>query len=159
MSFLDQEINIEKLNDFLNEAHKNSYASARAVKTNSLRPRSEDYHFVEDNLTYHDTYFGGGKFIGEEIVYMNNEPVWGMNYYGGTVKEDVQVEDIYKFLKSALLQQTDTFSARGPKEYRNGFFEYQNKTEGSLINFSGKETILVNQEILYQGLYHGGLIN
>jgi hypothetical protein len=61
---------------FLDEANKSTYAKKDAAKVKPLRPNSEDYHFEKDDLIYHDTYFGGRNFIGEEIVYQNQTPVW-----------------------------------------------------------------------------------
>ncbi len=44
------------------------------VNTYSSRLKSEDYHFEQGNLIYHDTYFGGKDFIGGEIVYKDEMP-------------------------------------------------------------------------------------
>ena len=80
-------IDLKQLADFLNEANKSTYANKDAPKASSSRLGSEDYHFEKDGLIYHDTYFGGRDFIGEEVVYKNNEPVWGLNYYGYILSE------------------------------------------------------------------------
>ena len=38
----------------------------------------------------HDTYFGGVRFMGEEVVYRGiDTPKWGMNYYGVTIDENL----------------------------------------------------------------------
>jgi len=68
-------MNIETLSKFLNEANKATYANKDAQKVVSSRLSSEDYHFEKDGLIYHDTYFGGRDFIGEEIVYEDRKPV------------------------------------------------------------------------------------
>lgn len=73
-------IDLKQLADFLDEANKSTYADKDASKTSSSRLKSEDYHFEKDGLAYHDTYFGSRDFIGEEIVYKDNEPVRGLNY-------------------------------------------------------------------------------
>ena len=62
-------MNTETLAKFLNEANKATYANKTAPKVAPSRLKSEDYHFEKDGLIYHDTYFGGRDFIGEEIVY------------------------------------------------------------------------------------------
>ncbi len=69
-------MDIETLSKFLNEANKATYANKTAPKVTSSRLKSEDYHFEKNGLIYHDTYFGGRDFIGEEIVYDNEKPVW-----------------------------------------------------------------------------------
>ncbi len=73
------------LTGFLIYAKKQTYANSNAPKLNSSRLGSNDYHFEEEIegeiMTYHDTYFGGIKFMGEEVVYRrDNIPKWGMNY-------------------------------------------------------------------------------
>ncbi|MEN9338195.1 MAG: hypothetical protein RIQ41_509, partial [Candidatus Parcubacteria bacterium] len=75
-------MNTETLAKFLNEANKATYANKTALKVAPSRLKSEDYHFEKDGLIYHDTYFGGRDFIGGEIVYENEKPVWGANYFG-----------------------------------------------------------------------------
>ena len=41
--------------------------------------------YEEGNLRYEDEYFGEDRFQGQEIVYQDNKPVWGMVYYGGII--------------------------------------------------------------------------
>lgn len=64
-----------------------TYANKSAPKVAPSRLKWEDYHFEKDGLIYHDTYFGGRDFIGEEIVYENEKPVWGANYFGFVLAE------------------------------------------------------------------------
>ena len=74
-------MDLKQLADFLNEANKSTYANKDAPRASSSRLKSEDYHFEKDGLIYHDTYLGSRDFIGEEVIYKNNEPMWGLNYY------------------------------------------------------------------------------
>ena len=55
---------------FLIEAKKQTYANENAPKIDSSRLNSKDYEYKKDNIIYHDTYFGGTNFIGEEVVYI-----------------------------------------------------------------------------------------
>ena len=63
--------------EFLIVAKKNTYANGKALRTKPLRQGSSDYHFEGkiDNkkIIYHDTYFGGKKFIGEEYEQWKQE--------------------------------------------------------------------------------------
>jgi hypothetical protein len=72
------------LAEFLVEAHRKTYADKSAAKAPSTRLQSFDYRFGRDDLVYHDTYFGMCDYIGEEIIYRRDVPVWGMNYYGSS---------------------------------------------------------------------------
>lgn len=70
-SFNDLPINL--LIGFLIEAKKQTYANSNAKKISSSRLGSKDYNNEEEiegeKMCYHDTYFGGVNFIGEEVVY------------------------------------------------------------------------------------------
>ena len=148
------------LKDFLLEAHRNTYANATARKVASLRPLSKDYHFEHSDFAYHDTYFGGRRFAGEEIVYFQNKPIWGMNYYGSPVSAEISEDDIDAILRPALMQAPwEDLPVRGPKHFVDGPHEYfMQIREGALERFSAEERILLNGRIIYQCFLQGGLI-
>lgn len=153
------QISHDELARFLNAANKATYANKEASKAVSLRPSSEDYHFEQGDLVYHDTYFGTRNFIGEEIVYKSGKPIWGMNYCGYVLNPDISTKDAYTILRPALMQKyDDILPVRGPKEYVLGNSKYTNKTEGTLDRFSGEENIYLNGKLIYRGWYHGGSI-
>jgi len=152
-------INLKKLASFLEEANQNTYANKDAKRSDSLRPESQDYHFKKEGLTYHDTYFGAKNFIGEEIVYENGKPVWGMNYYGFLTGDDAKHKEVYIFLRKALMQKyNDIIPVRGPKEFSDDNLKYVNSAEGGLEKFTGKEKILADEKSIYECFYHGGFI-
>lgn len=150
---------IEKVKTFLSKANKNTYANKNAVRVKSLRPNSEDYHFEEEDLAFHDTYFGGRDFIGGEIIYKDNIPIWGANYFGFILEEGIESKELSNFLRDALMQEYESdIPVRGPAEFISGKWGYKFVTNGSLSNFSGEEIILLNGKIVYRLLIHGGLI-
>ena len=55
-------------------------------------------------MIYHDTYFGGTNFIGEEVVYIDNQTYWAMNYYGTTLDETLGEEAMDIALRPALMK-------------------------------------------------------
>ncbi len=90
---------------FLIEAKKQTYANENVKKILSSRKGSFDYEYSNDKMTYHDTYFGGTKFMGEEVIYTSNDiPIWGMNYYGITLNENLSEETIDNALRPALMK-------------------------------------------------------
>ena len=152
-------MDLKQLADFLNEANKSTYANKDAPRAQSSRLKSEDYHFEKDGLIYHDTYFGSRDFIGEEVVYKNNEPVWAMNYYGAALNPKISTEDTYSILRPALMQDyNDIIPVRGPKKYIKDDSEYRNTPEGDLNRFTGMEEIYLKGDLVYRGWYHGGAI-
>lgn len=150
---------IKELASFLKEANLNTYANENAEKAVSLRPGSRDYHFNRGDLTFHDTYFGATKFIGEEIVYKNDKPTWGMNYYGFTIDENISEGLFDAILRPALMSGSgDNIPVRGPKEFVNGEWKYTFEAEGTLANFTGIEEIFRNGKIVSRLHCHGGFI-
>ncbi len=114
----------QQLAEFLAEANRHTYAADGGRVTSSL-PGAHDLEYISGNLKYHDTYFGSKRFIGMEIVYENDVPIWGMNYYGYIMVSDVDSEEIYAFLKQALMQETrNRLPVRGPDHYRQGLWHY-----------------------------------
>jgi hypothetical protein len=154
---------LAELEEFLREANLNSYANPDAPKAASARPGSEDYHFEKGEWAYHDTYFGGRDFIGEEIIYKNGDPVWGANYFGFIIHPGSDPKEVYGFLREALRQEERLpggldIPVRGPSEYKSGEWTYSFYASDSLEKFSGAETIVRNGILLYRCFVHGGLI-
>lgn len=152
----------KKLYEFLIEAKKQTYANANVKKAASSRKGSHDYHYENGKMIYHDTYFGGTKFMGEEVVYFNDEkPFWGMNYYGITIDETLSEEAMDKALRPALMmvgEDSDVIPVRGPRNYQNGEYEYNFTVDGDLDFFEGVETIHKGKIKVYELKCHGGLI-
>lgn len=150
---------LDVLGAFLEEANLNTYANKDVEKASPLRPGSSDYHFEKGDLTYHDTYFGGTKFMGEEVVYKNNKPAWGMNYYGFTFDNKIDEDSFDAILRPALMSGSgDNIPIRGPKEFVNGEWKYTFNVDGDLKNFTGVEEISKNGKINYRLYCHGGFI-
>lgn len=149
------------LYSFLITAKKQTYANKNIKKVSSSRTGSFDYEFSDGKMTYHDTYFGGTKFIGEEIIYTSdNSPVWGMNYYGVTLNENFNEELLDNVLRPALMKvgEDNILPIRGPKEYINNEYRYTFEVIGDLACFEGIETIYRNNEKIYVLKCHGGII-
>ena len=149
------------LHNFLIEAKKETYANENVEKVKSTRRGSRDYEYIKDNWTYHDTYFGGTDFQGQEVVYRQDDtPIWGMIYYGKTLDESLNEEAMDKALRPALMQvgQDDVIPVRGPKEFENQGYQYTFKVTGDLTSFEGEETIEKEGNKVYTLKCHGGII-
>ncbi len=147
--------------EFLIEAKKQTYANEDVKKQESSRKGSYDYEYSDGNMLYHDTYFGGTNFMGEEVVYDNlDTPIWGMNYYGVTLDETLSEEVIDKALRPALMQVGSDYviPVRGPKEYINGEYKHTFDVSGNLDYFEGEESIYKSDKKVYILKCHGGII-
>lgn len=152
---------MNKIEEFLIEAKTQTYANMNAPKINSSRFNSKDYEYKKDNMIYHDTYFGGTRFIGEEVVYVDNNIYWGMNYYGVTLDESLGEEAMDNALRPALMMvgmDKSVIPVRGPKEYINDNYKYTFEVDGNLENFIGIESVYKNNKKIYELKCSGGLI-
>ena len=152
---------MKQLKDFLIEAKKQTYANGNVKKVESSRLNSFDYEYTDGVMIYHDTYFGGTDFIGEEVVYDENQiPIWAMNYHGVTLNENLSEEAVDNALRPALMKvgEDDILPLRGPKEFINGEYKYTFEVTGNLDNFEGEESIVKGEEKVYCLKCHGGKI-
>ncbi|HEY3343439.1 MAG TPA: DUF5680 domain-containing protein [Anaerolineaceae bacterium] len=141
---------------FLIEAKKNTYAGGGDLSASS-RPCSKDLTYQNGDYLYLDTYLGDLDFIGEEAVWQDGKPIWGMNYFGFMLTDGVP-EEFGHFLKEALLRAPEKAPFRGPARFREGRFDYACHSEGNLDRFSGTEQISVDGRVIYRLTFHGGSI-
>ena len=152
--------------NFLINAKKSTYANSNIKKVESSRVGSSDYHYekIIDNkkYIYHDTYFGGTKFMGEEVVYCdNNKPIWGMNYYGVTLDDTLGEEAMDKALRPALMkvgEDENIIPVRGIAKFENNGYTYTFKTTGTIEKFDGIEQIYKDNNLIYELHCSGGMI-
>lgn len=147
-----------ELNEFLVRAKINTYASSSEGREQNLEDSGKELVYEENGWKYRDRYFGFNTFIGEEIIWKNGKMMWGMNYYGQILSKAVGVEEIYEFLKKALLRVDESMPFRGPKALDVGNFSYRNSNSGSVEEFHGVEMILYQGKRVYELQYHGGII-
>ncbi len=151
-------INKQNLRKFLQEAKINTYANSGEGGEIKLKNGGKKFEYKKGKFYYQDVYFGFNPFVGEEIIFYQQKPIWGMNYYGQIMVKNIPAKDIYKFLKRALQKVSLANPYRGPDVYENGDFKYINKTEGSVGNFNGREKIYYKNKLIYILNYHGGEI-
>ncbi len=148
--------NIEQLKSFLVRAKRATYASGIAASASS-RPQSFDLPYEEGEFRYLDSYLGGIDFVGEEAVWWKGTAVWGMNYYGWMLRDEIPVE-FGHFLKAALSQIPFESPFRGPEVYQEGDLRYVCHWSGDLMRFNGEEVIEYQGQAMYKLLFHGGRV-
>lgn len=151
-------INQSRLNEFILAAKAASYVgSGRPAEP--CRQKSHDLVFEQDEFQYRDSYFGGSDFIGEEVVYAHDEPVWGMNYYGTILRPDkITAAEAGSMIKASLSQMYAAGRFLGGWENQLEDLIYHDTSEGDLAHFTGYEWIEKEGEKVYELFYHGGLI-
>jgi hypothetical protein len=147
-----------ELKDFLVKSKVGTYASDGEGKEKILEDGSKELVYESGEWKYRDRYFGFNQFIGEEIVWLNNEAVWGMNYYGRIFSDKVNGKQLYEFLRKALRSVKSERPFRGPKEFQEKEWNYKDESIGTVNNFEGVETIYFREEKVYELNYHGGTL-
>lgn len=148
-----EKLNTDVLTCFIVKAKKSTYA-AKKNKVTSSRKDSHDYIFKENDYKYYDSYFGSSSFSGQEIVYKNDKACWSMNYYGQALNHHFNGD----FLKEALLQVSEENPYRGPKICIKGEYTYISNVVGDINSFNGDEKIYYQSQLIYECLFHGGII-
>lgn len=152
-------MNIEDLRKFLVYCGKEGYAAIQDEDEIRESDQSTSITLKQGPWKFHDNYFGGEPFGGREVVSYEDKPVWMMVYYG---RADDSIDDIgpvYQILKKALAQIPEEAPYRGPKEFTDDDWRYENNWEGNLDNFSGEETIYHQDQKVYCAKYVGGLVD
>lgn len=141
----------EQLIQFLCRAKKEVGAHNSVM---SSRPNTQDYVYEQDEFKYMDTCLGNQQIVGEEAIWYQEQPVWGMNYTGRVVSEGFDAD----FLKEVLKTVTEEMPYRGPKYLELGEYTYQCRVEGAFDWFVGCEKIFYKGKKVYEAMFQGGNI-
>ena len=150
---------LDQLNDFIVKAKAATYVGDGKKEDRSCRPGSHDLRFSDGPFLYLDSYFGGADFIGEEVVYFEDQPVWAMNYYGRILlPEKITPAETGQVIMKSLTRLYQQNRFLGGFEHAEGQYVYFDTNTGDAISFTGMEWIERNGERVYELVYHGGLI-
>jgi hypothetical protein len=152
-------LNLKDLRLFIIQSTKHGYASEGEAGKKIESDGSKTFVYKEGNWKSHDNYFGGEPFGGRTIVFYKDKPVWMMVYYGSVGKDINNFTKIYEVLQKALLDAPEKYPYRGPESFKDDDFEYTNKWNGEIDNFSGEEAIMHLDEEIYRAKYLGGIVN
>lgn len=142
-----------QLIQFLCEAKQHTYAVGDNAVAGS-RPDAKDFLYEKEDLKYIDTCLGEAQIVGEEAVWQDNKPIWGMNYTGRVVGEGYDPG----FLLEALRRVKEDLPYRGPRFLELGEYTYKCRVEGEFDWFVGCEKILYKGVKVYEAMFQGGII-
>lgn len=149
---------LDLLNAFIVRAKAATYVGGGA-KAPSCRPGSHDLRFEDGAFAYLDSYFGGADFLGEEVVYFQGAAVWVMNYYGRILEPTlIAAAQAGQVIQASLSEMYKQGRFLGGFEHTVGTFRYFDTSAGSLASFTGREWITHGDIVVYELVYHGGLI-
>ncbi|MFT4184195.1 MAG: DUF5680 domain-containing protein [Rhizobium sp.] len=150
---------LAELNDFIVTAKAETYVGD-GERLPSCRRGSHDIGYVSGRWRYLDSYFGGTDFAGQELVWLDDEPVWAMNYFGHIVEPDlIDGTAAGMVIKASLLRlYLDEKRFLGGFEFDHPLGRYVDRSTGGCDHFIGHEVILVKERKAYELDYRGGLI-
>jgi hypothetical protein len=148
----------EQLAEFIVRAKAATYAGGGAPAI-SCRPGSHDLRFEDGPFAYIDSYFGGADFIGEEVIYYQDEPIWAMNYYGRILEPTlIQAAQAGRIIQASLSAMYREGRFLGGFQHAADEFTYFDTNDGDVCFFTGREWISRGDVHVYELVYHGGLI-
>lgn len=151
-------MDLAELNSFVVAAKRATYVGGGA-RAEPTRPGSHDLVLAQGPWGYRDSYFGGMDFIGQEVVWRDEEPVWAMNYYGYILRPDlIDAVRAGETIKAALSAMYAEGRFLGGFEWRGPHGVYRDTSSGGVEHFLGREVILVGGTEAYALDYFGGLI-
>jgi hypothetical protein len=151
-------LSLDALHAFIIRAKAATYVGS-GRKLLPYRLGSYDLQFLDGDWAYHDSYLGESDFIGEEIVYYQNHVVWGMNYFGYILQPDqITSAQAGTVIKASLTRLYQEGRFLGSFEHTVDDLRYVDTNEGDFQLFHGKEWIEREVQIVYELLYHGGLV-
>lgn len=158
---MNKNYSLERLKSFLVAAKCNTYASLGDNATvTPLLPGAKQLEYREGLWFYRDIYVGLYRFVGQEIVYLSGYAVWSMSYAGG-LSGDVPAplaDSVYGFLRQALRQVHRELPVRGPARLEEGELAYTCQSVGTVQAFYGVESIVQNDQSLYELHFSGGVL-
>lgn len=154
-----QEGSVEALERFIVEAKAVSYVSGQPSTAAPTRLGAHDITYQRGPFSYLDSYFGGTDFLGQEVVWKDEAPIWAMNYYGRILDpERFDGERAGTVIKQALSALYQEKRFLGGFSYQHPLGEYVDQSVGGCGSFHGVERIFVGGRVVYQLDYQGGLI-
>jgi len=128
-------MDVVALDRFIVEAKRQTYVGD-GVKAIASPAGAHDLTFVEGDWSYRDTYFGGTNFLGQETVWLRDELVWAMNYYGYILRRDlIDASQAGATIQAALSAMYAEGRFLGGFEWRGPHGTYLDSTTGDAAHF------------------------
>ena len=151
-------MDLDALNRFIVAAKRATYVGD-GTRAAPSRPGAHDLTYEDGNWSYRDSYFGGTDFIGQEVVWLDGEPVWAMSYYGYVLRPElIDATRAGATIKAALSEMYAEGRFLGGFSWTGEHGTYVDSSEGEAAHFRGREYIEVGGAEAYALDYFGGLI-
>ncbi len=151
-------LDLVDLNRFIVQAKTVTYVGSGQTVP-GCRVQSHDLEYSDGPYTYRDSYFGGQDFLGEEVVWLDGQPVWGENYYGKVLQPQlISAAEAGQMIKISLTEMYSQNRFLGGFQHFWEDLLYMDESSGNVDNFQGVEQIRKHGVLVYRLHYHGGVI-
>ncbi len=152
---MSQTIELADLVGFLAQARRETYAIPDGDEN---RDGTSQNAWRRDAWAYVDRYAGTNPYGGQELVWRDGRVVWMMSYHARILADEPSSDDIYAFQRRVLGDPDPDHLMRGPRNYLYGQWSYDNRVDGDIAGFSGREHIRYADTMVYLMEFHGGVI-
>lgn len=149
---------LESLEAFLIRAKALTYASDGHLAAPS-RKGAIDRIFQQGSFVYRDSLFDGQMAIGQEMVWFEDLPIWGENYYGQIHRPDViSPEMLDQILRRSMENMYHELRFLGAYRHEYEGYVYLDTNTGDMNQFQGLQEITKDGKQVFTMYYHGGSI-
>ena len=150
----------DELSRFIHKAAAATYAGGGQYDKQPERAGFKELVYSAGDFSYRDSYTGYTRSRGMEVVRYKNTPVWTSLYGGGMIEgKEKLADETFNFLKKCMMANKDFESFRGPRNLKDGDWEYKYTQEGDMEEFNGYEEIHYQGELVFFHRVIGGLVN
>lgn len=147
------------LEEFIVQAKSATYVGGGNKSATSTRKGSHDLTYEHGDWHYIDSYFGGTDFIGQEVVWHQDVPVWAMSYYGRILRpETIDATTAGMVIQKSLSALYREGRFLGGFTHQTEDLIYVDTNAGEFRSFTGVERIYRGDVETYRLDYHGGII-
>ncbi len=146
------------LHTFIVRAKQATYVG-NGLQLLPYRLGSHDLQYADGPWVYRDSYVGESDFIGQEVVYYQRNVAWAMNYFARIVQpEQITSAQAGSVITQSLSQLYAQGRFLGGWKYQINNLHYVDTNEGDVQYFTGREWIDQDGDMVYELIYHGGLM-
>ena len=118
-------------------------------------PGSKKMEYTLGNMRYENCFYGEKDFFGTEVVWEDGKAIWGRNYIGQVLKDDLDEKFLHQMCIWAL---NESESPKFIYKSTDDFKEYKRNIEGTWTFFRGHDLVFDRGLQVYDCYYQGGTI-
>ena len=139
---------------FIRQAIENKHLGKLEIVPGDC-PGSKKMEFTSGTMRYENVFYGVKDFFGTETVWDGDEAVWGRNYIGQVLKDELDADFLHKMCVMALY---DTQMPKAIYKATNDGKEYKRNIHGGWTFFRGHDVVYNRGFQVYDCYYQGGTI-